>query len=149
MSLRTYLAAAPKVELHVHLEGSIRPETLLELAWRNARSLPHDTVDGLREWFVYRDFPHFIEVYGAVSRCLRSAGLKSAPHAGETDGPASVRGALEALGADRIGHGVRAVADRGVRPGARPVEAGAPGLRRCDQPIDALGSAARSGHDVE
>jgi adenosine deaminase len=41
----------------------------------------------------------------------RAAGLLSCPHAGELDGPASVWGALEFLGADRIQHGVRALED--------------------------------------
>lgn len=41
----------------------------------------------------------------------RAAGLASLPHAGEGDGPASVRAALDRLRADRIGHGVRAVED--------------------------------------
>jgi adenosine deaminase len=41
----------------------------------------------------------------------RSAGLISAPHAGEHAGPDSVRGALDALGAQRIEHGIRAIED--------------------------------------
>lgn len=44
----------------------------------------------------------------------RAAGLKSVPHAGEADGPASILAALDALGADRIGHGVRATEDPGL-----------------------------------
>lgn len=39
----------------------------------------------------------------------RAAGLASVPHAGEADGPASIAAALDALGADRVGRGVRAV----------------------------------------
>ena len=41
----------------------------------------------------------------------RDAGLLSCPHAGELEGPASVWGALDALGADRIQHGIRSVED--------------------------------------
>ncbi len=43
-----------------------------------------------------------------------SAGLHSVPHAGEADGPASVWGALRALHAERIGHGVRSIEDAGL-----------------------------------
>lgn len=44
----------------------------------------------------------------------REGGLKAAPHAGETDGPASVREALQVLHADRLRHGVRAAEDAGL-----------------------------------
>jgi aminodeoxyfutalosine deaminase len=73
MSLETYLRAAPKAELHVHLEGSIQPATLLELARRNRVQLPTDTVEGLRDWFVFRDFRHFIDIYVAITSCLKAA----------------------------------------------------------------------------
>ena len=49
MSLESFIRAMPKVELHVHLEGAIRPETLLKLARRNHRPLPADDVEGLRQ----------------------------------------------------------------------------------------------------
>ena len=73
MSLETYLHAAPKAELHLHLEGAIRPTTVLTLAERNGVALPYATLEELRDWFRFRDFAHFIEVYGAISRCLRTA----------------------------------------------------------------------------
>jgi adenosine deaminase len=66
------LLAMPKVELHVHLEGSIRPETLLKLAKRHSMPLPADDVASLREWYKFRDFPHFVEVYVAISKCIRT-----------------------------------------------------------------------------
>ncbi|MGB5526398.1 MAG: adenosine deaminase [Gemmatimonadota bacterium] len=227
--LETFIRAMPKVELHVHLEGSIRPETLLELAARNEVALPARTVAELREWYAFKDFDHFVEVYLAAAGCIRTpadveriasdflegqaaqnvlhsevtytastqrmlsgislddqleainrararverdhgvtmsltidyprhldpeefvgvahwavdnmsrgvsalglggpevgyppelferafavareAGLPSVPHAGETEGPESIRGALRALDAVRIGHGVRCLED--------------------------------------
>jgi adenosine deaminase len=51
------------------------------------------------------------EPFALAFAVARAAGLISAPHAGEHGGPDSVRGALDALGARRIQHGVRAVED--------------------------------------
>jgi aminodeoxyfutalosine deaminase len=217
----------PKIELHVHLEGTVRVQTLKEIAKRNDYPLPDD----LEELYRFRDFRHFIEVwvlttnalqttedfrqmvvdyageaashgavyiegifspaervrrgvswqvayegvcdgaqearelhgvevrltpdiprgftqeearatvdwaaryrdrgvvavglggleaefppepYAEVFALARSLGLGSVPHAGEVAGAASVRGALEALGADRLRHGIRAVEDPGL-----------------------------------
>lgn len=218
------LVALPKTELHVHLEGSMRASTVVELADRYGVALPEGLRDGR---YVFRDFRHFIDEWLAGIACLRSpddfrriagefcedeaaqgvryaevsfslpdhaerlhdwdialvavleglaeggrafgitcrtfvdvvrgidlelseramraavrhrdegvvgiglggeerfppepyerifreakdAGLRSIPHAGETAGPASIRGALDALGADRIGHGIQIVED--------------------------------------
>lgn len=73
MSFESYLRAAPKAELHLHLEGSVQPEMVLALARRNGVSLPYRSVPELREWFQFRDFMHFIEVYSTISHCLISA----------------------------------------------------------------------------
>jgi aminodeoxyfutalosine deaminase len=217
----------PKIELHVHLEGTVRPDTLRAVAKRNDYALPDD----LESIYRFRDFAHFIEVWilttnalrteadfrqvvvdyaeeaaahGAVYvegifspaervargvewdeifsgycdgaadalethgvevrltpdiyrgatpeqaeqvvrysakygdrgivavglggleaefppepyepafRLARSLGLASVPHAGEAAGAPSVRGALDALGADRIRHGIRSVEDSGL-----------------------------------
>jgi len=54
---------------------------------------------------------HPPEPYASIFDEAREAGLRSVPHAGETGGPASIRGALDALGADRIGHGIRVLED--------------------------------------
>ncbi len=227
----TRIGAYPKIELHVHLEGTVRPATLLEIARRNDYALPANTVEELRELYRFRDFRHFIEVwvlttnalrteadfrqivvdyaaeaaahgavylegifspaervrrgcgwqeifegvcagaqearerygvevrltpdiprgftqeearatvewaaryhdrgvvgvglggleaeyppepYADVFRLARSLGLGSVPHAGEVAGAASVRGALEALGADRLRHGIRVEEDPGL-----------------------------------
>ena len=221
----------PKIELHVHLEGTVRPATLLEIARRNDYPLPADSIEGLQDLYRFRDFRHFIEVwilttnalqtaddfrrivvdyadeaaahgavylegifspaervrrgcdwqaifdgvcdgadearelhgvevrltpdiprgftqeearatvewaaryrdrgvvgvglggleaefppepYEDVFRLAKSLGLGSVPHAGEVAGAASVRGALEALQADRLRHGIRAEEDPGL-----------------------------------
>lgn len=73
MSLEHFITQMPKVELHVHLEGSVRPETLLKLAQRHQVALPANSVEGLRKWYTFRDFNHFIEIYMTISSCLRTA----------------------------------------------------------------------------
>jgi adenosine deaminase len=72
VSLESYIQAIPKVELHVHLEGSIQPATLLALARRNGVPLPASSVDGLRQWYRFTSFDHFIEVYLTISSCIRT-----------------------------------------------------------------------------
>jgi len=64
----TAIEKMPKVELHVHMEGSIRPATLLKLAQKNNRPLPHNTVEGLQRWYTFTDFPHFVEIYIAITQ---------------------------------------------------------------------------------
>jgi adenosine deaminase len=51
------------------------------------------------------------EPFSGAFAIAKRGGLPCVPHAGELAGPASVRGALDALGADRIQHGVRAIED--------------------------------------
>lgn len=72
MPIEKFIQAMPKVELHVHLEGSIRPETLLQLARRHQVALPADNLTDLKAWYVFRDFPHFAEVYQTLSKCIRT-----------------------------------------------------------------------------
>lgn len=67
-----FIVDMPKVELHVHHVGSASPETVAELAERHPEADVPADVDGLREFFAFTDFRHFIEVYGAVSSLLRT-----------------------------------------------------------------------------
>lgn len=70
-----FIGAMPKAEIHIHLEGSIRPLTLLQLAQRHDRMdlLPDDDLDSLQRWFTFTDFPHFVQIYLTISRLLTSA----------------------------------------------------------------------------
>jgi aminodeoxyfutalosine deaminase len=63
---------AAKIELHVHLEGSIRPATLLEIARRNGETLPAQTVPELERLYQFTNFAHFIEVWILTTNCLRT-----------------------------------------------------------------------------
>jgi adenosine deaminase len=72
MNLHEFARRMPKAELHVHLEGSIRPATLLQLAQRNGVDLPAQDVEGLQDFYRFRDFEHFVQVYIAITRCLRT-----------------------------------------------------------------------------
>jgi aminodeoxyfutalosine deaminase len=65
-----FVAGLPKVELHVHHVGSASPRIVSELAARHPGTVPSD-LDELREFYVFRDFGHFIEVYLAVVDLLR------------------------------------------------------------------------------
>jgi aminodeoxyfutalosine deaminase len=60
-------APDPKIELHVHLEGTVRPDTLRAIAKRNDYALPDD----LESLYRFRDFTHFIEVWILTTNALR------------------------------------------------------------------------------
>lgn len=68
--LDEFLRRLPKAELHVHLEGSMRPATLLALARKNGVELPASDEAGLQRWFRFRSFDHFVEIYLTCSRAL-------------------------------------------------------------------------------
>ena len=63
----------PKIELHVHLEGTLRPEMLISCAQRNGVTLPAETHEGIADLFHFTDLPHFIDVWLMVTSCLRTA----------------------------------------------------------------------------
>ncbi len=72
-TLEQFIVAMPKVELHVHLEGAIAPETLLRLADTHGVALPARSPEELRKWYVFTGFPHFVEIYMTISSCIRTA----------------------------------------------------------------------------
>jgi adenosine deaminase len=55
------------------MEGSTQPESLLKLAGRHDVKLPADSVEGIRQWYTFRDFPHFVDIYGNVCECMQTA----------------------------------------------------------------------------
>ncbi len=69
--LAGFIARLPKAELHVHHVGSASPRIVSELATRHPGRVPSDP-EQLREFFAFRDFAHFIEVYLAVVDLIRT-----------------------------------------------------------------------------
>lgn len=57
------LAAMPKAELHMHIEGSLEPELIFALAERNGVTLPYDGVDELRRAYAFSDLQSFLDIY--------------------------------------------------------------------------------------
>lgn len=69
--LTAFIARLPKAELHVHHVGSASPRIVSELAQRHPGTVPSEP-DQLRDFFAFRDFAHFIEVYLAVVDLIRT-----------------------------------------------------------------------------
>ncbi len=67
MSVEEIIKQLPKIEQHVHIVGSVRPETLLWLNKQSDHALPYETLDDLKDFYAYRDFPHFLYIYSAVN----------------------------------------------------------------------------------
>ena len=62
--------AYPKIELHVHLEATVLPELLFEIARRNGVELPASSVEALRRYYRADSFEQFIARWIATSRAL-------------------------------------------------------------------------------
>jgi adenosine deaminase len=69
-ALQKQLRAMPKVELHVHLEGSTSPEAIFRMARRNGISLPATDLKGWDAFCQFTDFNHFITVYETSTKCM-------------------------------------------------------------------------------
>ena len=68
--LLSLLRVAPKAELHIHIEGSLEPELIFELARRNKITLPYASVEALRAAYAFTDLQSFLDVYYAGASVL-------------------------------------------------------------------------------
>jgi len=71
ISISEFLARVPKIELHLHLEGSIRPETALALSVKNGVELP--PFKEVKDLYRYETLEEFLAIYTAVSDSVLSA----------------------------------------------------------------------------
>jgi adenosine deaminase len=60
---RRLIAAMPKAELHLHIEGTLEPELMMRLARRNGVALPWATVDEIRKAYAFGSLQDFLDVY--------------------------------------------------------------------------------------
>lgn len=70
MDLATFAATLPKAELHVHIEGTLEPELMFELARHNSVQLPYASVEEVRRAYVFSDLQSFLDIYYAGCRVL-------------------------------------------------------------------------------
>jgi len=61
--LPALLAAMPKTELHVHIEGTLEPETVLALAARNGVALPSASAADLQAACAFTNLQDFLDLY--------------------------------------------------------------------------------------
>ena len=60
----------PKAELHLHIEGTLEPELIFQLAQRNRISLPYPSVQALRDAYRFQDLQSFLDLYYAGASVL-------------------------------------------------------------------------------
>ena len=70
MSLDAYIAGLPKAELHLHIEGSLEPELMFELARRNGVAIPYDSVEAVRAAYDFSNLQDFLDIYYAGAAVL-------------------------------------------------------------------------------
>ena len=68
--LPAFLAAMPKAELHIHIEGSLEPELIFRLAQRNGVALPYASVEELRLAYAFTNLQSFLDIYYAGASVL-------------------------------------------------------------------------------
>jgi adenosine deaminase len=64
-SVEGFVRDVPKAELHLHIEGTLEPELMFELAGRNQVSLPYPDVEAVRRAYVFDDLQSFLDIYYA------------------------------------------------------------------------------------
>ena len=71
-SLSDFIRGLPKAELHLHIEGSLEPELMFELAQRNQVRLPYRSVEEVRAAYDFSDLQSFLDLYYAGAAVLQT-----------------------------------------------------------------------------
>lgn len=70
--MHEFIAGMPKAELHVHLEGTLEPEHIFQLAQRNNIELEYETPEDVVAAYDFHDLPSFLTIYYAAMNVLRT-----------------------------------------------------------------------------
>lgn len=73
MAHEALIAALPKAELHVHIEGTLEPELMMALARRNGIATPFGTVEEARASYRFTRLQDFLDIYYRGANVLRTA----------------------------------------------------------------------------
>ncbi|MEJ2163909.1 MAG: adenosine deaminase [Desulfobacterales bacterium] len=68
--MKAFIHGIPKAELHIHIEGSLEPELMLQLAHKNGISLPSKDVEDIRRAYDFKDLQSFLDIYYQGARVL-------------------------------------------------------------------------------
>jgi len=63
MDTASFIRSLPKAELHLHIEGTLEPEMMFDLAARNGIDLPYATIDEVRAAYEFSDLQTFLDIY--------------------------------------------------------------------------------------
>ncbi len=70
--MHRFIEEMPKVELHLHIEGSLEPELMFALAQRNKISIPFKTVEDVRKAYNFSNLQDFLDIYYQGMNVLRT-----------------------------------------------------------------------------
>ncbi|HEY8615917.1 adenosine deaminase [Phenylobacterium sp.] len=70
--LSAFIRALPKAELHLHIEGSLEPELMFQLARRNKVALPFKSVEEVRAAYAFSNLQDFLDIYYQGADVLRT-----------------------------------------------------------------------------
>ncbi|EIY7832593.1 adenosine deaminase [Vibrio parahaemolyticus] len=70
--MNAFIQGLPKVELHLHIEGSLEPELMFKLAKRNGIDIPYSSPNELREAYQFEDLQSFLDLYYQGANVLRT-----------------------------------------------------------------------------
>ena len=71
--LDEFITGLPKAELHLHIEGTLEPEMMFALAWRNGLALPYADVEAVRAAYAFSNLQDFLDIYYAGAAVLQTA----------------------------------------------------------------------------